>query len=156
MIVLKVVNHSKVCVPPPGQKNSCSCQCIYGVTVKGFYLLLNSIAFRAFLHSSFDLLLNSIALRAFLHSSFDLLLNSIALRAFLHLSLDILETFSSTRLITGYINLNDKKGKILYMYFHSVIKVRYAFYLQVEISSDLIYCLLLSQFGVYSVPWQPA
>ena len=135
MIVLKVVNHSKVCVPPPGQKNSCACQCIYGVTVKGFYLLLNSIAFRAFLHSSFDLLLNSIALRAFLH-----------------LSLDILETFSSTRLITGYINLNDKKGKILYMYFHSVIKVRYAFYLQVEISSNLIYCLLLSQFGVYSVP----
>ena len=120
--------------------------------MKGFYLLLNSIAFRAFLHSSFDLLLNSIALRAFLHSSFDLLLNSIALRAFLHLSLDILETFSSTRLITGYINLNDKKGKILYMYFHSVIKMRYAFYLQVEISSDLIYCLLLSQFGVYSVP----
>ena len=152
MIVLKVVNHSKVCVPPPGQKNSCACQCIYGVTVKGFYLLLNSIAFRAFLHSSFDLLLNSIALRAFLPSSFDLLLNSIALRAFLHLSLDILETFSSTRLITGYINLNDKKGKILYMYFHSVIKVRYAFYLQVEISSDLIYCLVLSQFGVYSVP----
>ena len=121
--------------PRQDKKNSCACQCIYGVTVKGFYLLLNSIAFRAFLHSSFDLLLNSIALRAFLH-----------------LSLDILETFSSTRLITGYINLNDKKGKILYMYFHSVIKVRYAFYLQVEISSDLIYCLLLSQFGVYSVP----